>query len=309
MLRFSTDDMDAHDRLACWRDVMGRTLTGCNPSPLNEGELAVKFAAVGGTDVRLAVTSLSQIRNNRDRDCLADGDEDLIFFSMLRGQGWTDHYDNRIRLERGDGMLARFDRTLDTSWPRGDLMLIRIRREMLRGAVPERVLGCLQPHTNTIMRLLQSYARTAWAEAKRTGALHPIAERHMAELIGSLCATSADDQLRSAGAALGAARVTAMQEAIARLYANPCLSMRDVAAGVGLSERAGHLAFEAAELNFTEEVHKVRLQRASERLLMHGERVIDIAYSVGFSDSSHFHRLFKRRFGVTPGEWRARSGT
>lgn len=80
----------------------------------------------------------------------------------------------------------------------------------------------------------------------------------------------------------------------------------DVAAIVGISERAGHLAFEKAKLTFTDELHRTRLERARERLLTANVRVIDVAFAVGFSDSSHFYRLYKRAFGYSHSELRTR---
>lgn len=303
MLRFSTDDLPEADRVAQWREVVGRTLTGCTPSPLDGGALKVDFACVAGERVRIAMTSLQDIRNHRDRDCLRDGDEDLVFFSMLGGEGRLDHRDRRTVLKPGEGVLARFDRTLDTSWTRAEVMLIRLPRQALRGVDPEKVLGTPHTASASLMRLLQCYARFAWEEAAQTGTLAPIADRHIAELIAALCTPHAAEVARARPAA-GAARLAAMLEAIRRDYANPCLTMRDVAATVGISERAGHLAFEKANLTFFEELHRTRLARARERLLSDNARVIDVAFAVGFSDSSHFYRLFKRAFGYSPGELR-----
>ncbi|MGN7161958.1 AraC family transcriptional regulator [Sphingomonas sp. SAFR-052] len=306
LLRFCSDDLPEADRVAQWREVVGRTLTGCTPSPLDGGALKVDFACIAGDMTRVAVTSLQDIRNHRDRDCLRDGAEDLVFFSLLGGKGRLDHRDRRTVLRPGEGVLAQFDRTIDTSWTRADLMLIRLAREALRGVDPELVLGALHAASASLMRLLQCYARVAWEEAKQTGALAPIADRHIAELIAALCTPHADEASVLARPAAGAARVAAMLEAIRRDYANPCLTMRDVAAIVGISERAGHLAFEKAKLSFSEELYRTRLERARERLLADNARVIDVAFAVGFSDSSHFYRLFKRAFGYSPSDLRTR---
>lgn len=304
LLRFSTADLPEVDRIAQWQDVVGRTLTGCTSSTLEGGALEVEFSMAAGDATRVAVTRLRNVRNNRDRACLRDGDDDLVFFSPLSGEGLLEHNGQRIRLRRGEGMLARFDRTLDTSWKRSDLMLIRLSRHAVRGIDPDAAVGRLQPATSTLMKLLQSYARTAWREAARTGALAPIADRHIAELVAALCASDSVDAGRRARPAIGPARVAAMREIIARAYANPCLSMRQVAEAVGVSGRAGYLAFKEAGLSFTDELHAVRLERAREQLLGSDARVIDVAFATGFSDASHFHRLFKRRFGCRPVEIR-----
>lgn len=47
-------------------------------------------------------------------------------------------------------------------------------------------------------------------------------------------------------------------------------------------------------------VHRLNQGRM---LLRHGATVADVAFELGFADQSHFGRLFKRRFGTTPGAY------
>lgn len=44
--------------------------------------------------------------------------------------------------------------------------------------------------------------------------------------------------------------------------------------------------------------------RSSVELLRRGRRVSDACFDVGFKNVSHFSAIFKRKFGVTPGEVR-----
>lgn len=53
-----------------------------------------------------------------------------------------------------------------------------------------------------------------------------------------------------------------------------------------------------------EYVQKLRVNFASRLLFDKEIPLIEIAYSAGFSDQSHFTRVFKRYVGVTPGEFR-----
>jgi AraC family transcriptional regulator len=48
-----------------------------------------------------------------------------------------------------------------------------------------------------------------------------------------------------------------------------------------------------------------RLMVARDRLLRGHDSVPGIALSVGFSNISHFRRLFRRRYGLTPADLRA----
>ncbi len=53
-----------------------------------------------------------------------------------------------------------------------------------------------------------------------------------------------------------------------------------------------------------EYVQKLRLAHASKLLLNKAIPLVEIAYSAGFSDQSHFTRIFKRYLGLTPGAFR-----
>lgn len=53
-----------------------------------------------------------------------------------------------------------------------------------------------------------------------------------------------------------------------------------------------------------EYVHKLRIHAACQQLCQTEAALADIALSVGFSDQSHFTRVFKRMTGSTPGDMR-----
>lgn len=51
-----------------------------------------------------------------------------------------------------------------------------------------------------------------------------------------------------------------------------------------------------------------RLRAAEKRLKKTEEKVIDIAYGIGFSSLSSFNRFFKKQTGMTPTEYRSSKG-
>ena len=59
-------------------------------------------------------------------------------------------------------------------------------------------------------------------------------------------------------------------------------------------------------MSFTAHVTELRLQRAFALLAANycKSRILDIASQTGFSDISHFNRLFRSRFGGTPSDVR-----
>ena len=58
-------------------------------------------------------------------------------------------------------------------------------------------------------------------------------------------------------------------------------------------------------LNLTpaEYIRKYRLSRAAQRLREGGERVIDVAYDMGFANVDTFTRAFCREFGLNPSDY------
>ena len=59
-------------------------------------------------------------------------------------------------------------------------------------------------------------------------------------------------------------------------------------------------------LKFTDYVARMRLEDARNRLLNPNLRISEIAYDVGFQSLTQFNRTFKRVFGQSASEFRAR---
>ena len=304
-LAFSTRDLPPRDRVPYWQDAIGDALIGCRVDALDPDAFDVNFRVAASSAVRLGHLRTAGSASTRDARSLRDGCDDFVFLMQLKGVGQNEHNGVRNVLKPGTGILGDFSKSFSIATSAASAMILRFDRSLLARADLERATGIATDGGSSLMRLLRVYARSAWREAL-SGGMPAMTERHLAEMVAAVCTGTAEDAARRAAPALGAARVVAMREVIARYHANPCLTMKEVAAAVGLSERAGHLAFERAQLTFTGELYSVRLDRARERLRTASERVLDVAFSVGFSDASHFHRLFRQRFGMTPGDARPR---
>ena len=59
-------------------------------------------------------------------------------------------------------------------------------------------------------------------------------------------------------------------------------------------------------IKFTDYVTRVRLEDARTELLNPNRRVSEVAYDVGFQSLTQFNRTFKRVFGQSPTEFRAK---
>jgi AraC-like DNA-binding protein len=91
-------------------------------------------------------------------------------------------------------------------------------------------------------------------------------------------------------------------------YADPDLSPEAVAGEVGISKRYLQTLLAGSGTSFVQELNATRLDRASDMLSdprADGLPVSEIAFRAGFLDAGYFTRLFRKRFGITPREWRA----
>jgi AraC family transcriptional regulator, positive regulator of tynA and feaB len=90
--------------------------------------------------------------------------------------------------------------------------------------------------------------------------------------------------------------------------ADPALSPASVASAVGISLRHLQRLFAASGSTAGEWIRERRLERCWADLSdprFRGKSITEISFFWGFSDSAHFSRSFKTRFGVTPRTFRS----
>jgi len=81
----------------------------------------------------------------------------------------------------------------------------------------------------------------------------------------------------------------------------------DVAKHVLTSERSLRRKFLAATgRTITDEIARLRLERAKRQLAAGNESIKQLARDCGFSDPAYFHRVFLQAEGISPGEYRRR---
>ena len=111
------------------------------------------------------------------------------------------------------------------------------------------------------------------------------------------------DAREQAVSAVAAARLGAARAHIAGCFHEPELTVASVSRRLGISMRYLQRLFEMSGTSFTAYVNELRLKRALTLLTETPERrrrISDIALEAGFSDLSHFNRMFRFRFGDTP---------
>ena len=138
---------------------------------------------------------------------------------------------------------------------------------------------------------------------------HTIARRHIIDLI-VLAATSHRPVGESSVSAIVAARTHTIFDYLASHFLDPELSLSKVAQNMRISTRYVQRLLKTSGTSFAAHVTELRLKHALTLLTAENlidVRICDVALRAGFSDISHFNRLFRSRFGGTPSDVRAQA--
>lgn len=87
------------------------------------------------------------------------------------------------------------------------------------------------------------------------------------------------------------------------------ITIEDISGELGLSQSHFMKFFKnTMGTTFIDYLNDYRLTMASRLLVSSDSSILDIAAEAGFENLSYFNRLFKKRFGVTPREYRKQTG-
>lgn len=99
-----------------------------------------------------------------------------------------------------------------------------------------------------------------------------------------------------------------VKEIIDRHYADPDLNVQRIADMLKMSSVYLGQVFKAQEgITVVDQINAARLAYARDYLEQKDLTVTEIMEKVGFGNESYFYRLFKRRYGTTPKEYRLKS--
>jgi len=303
--RLSTADIPERDRITLWRDYYCRIVMKLDIEPLNGSPLEYSLLARNLPGVRVMSLASSPVRIVRTRECLADGNEDLVLIINQTGKVSVCARGREIMLRDGDALLlsAGETKTFDRHTYGGSIGF-RIPRAMLSSMVTyiDDTVMRMIPSGTDALKLLAGYASPLFNDiALATPGFRRTAVNHLHDLV-ALALGATRNGLTDARA-IPAARLRMAKSYIIENCSRRELSVRAAAAHLGLTPRNLQRLFESEGTTFSEFLLSQRLNRAHRMLTeprLAQNPVGSIAYDAGFGDLSYFNRSFKRRYGMTP---------
>jgi AraC-like DNA-binding protein len=303
--RLSTADIPEKDRIAMWRDYYCRIMMKLDIEPINGTPLEYSFLARNLPGVRVMSLASSPVRITRTREFLADGNGDLVLIINQTGNVTASARGREIMLREGDALLmSASEAKIFDRHTYGGSVGFRIPRAILSSMVAyidDAVMRMIPSETDAL-KLLAGYVSPLFNDiALAAPEFRRTAVNHLHDLV-ALALGATRDGLTNARA-IPAARLRMAKSYIIENCSRRDLSVRVVAAHLGLTPRNLQRLFESEGTTFSEFLLSQRLNRAHRMLTeprLAQNPVGSVAYDAGFGDLSYFNRFFKRRYGMTP---------
>ncbi|MBE8471851.1 helix-turn-helix domain-containing protein [Streptomyces justiciae] len=297
----STLAVDSADRIAFWEEYNRRELVGLTCSSYSrDGLLAAQNNyRLGG--LRLAEISGNEHVIQRTRRTCEDLPKDSVFVSLLTdGEAVFFHEGGCLTVRAGDVVLYDTRRSYLFGFPtRMRQLLMDIPREIFAercayGELSAPVLCERGVAATALESVLSDWAAGDGGEAPAH------TEAMVLDLVRALVAPQRGG---------GSAWLAMARSFVDRHLTDPGLSAERVAAAIRVSPRHLSRVFAPSGVSPARYILEQRLARAHEQLGDPGSRhmtVAEIAHRWGFAGQAHFTRVYRGRYGRTPGAARPR---
>ena len=303
--RFSTGELPERKRVPIWRERFGRAIVHADIEPLSDVPFQAEATLHALQGLRTIALKGSAMRFNRSQTDIVDGDDSIGLIVSSPGRSQLSQRGLQIELCASDAVAILHSEPVTVTYLQGLQFGLAVPRDALRLRVTNVDGLTMRPiaRRTEALRLLMAYLKSAFRErALAPPTLRAAVVTHVHDLVAlaiSECAPLGE----SSTSAVVAARHGAALDHIAAHFQDPDLSLEIAAQCQGISPRYLQRLMASSGRSFTEHVNELRLQRAFELLAepnSTARRISDIALEVGFSDVSHFNRLFRARFGDSP---------
>jgi AraC-like DNA-binding protein len=189
-----------------------------------------------------------------------------------------------------------------------DTWVIQLRDDVIKplrayGPHPQLLNNAVKSYAPLLIAMLETHFRSA--DPVNIQASEAFG-RYLADIVALQLGANRDGDEIAKGGLMAARRQLVLEKIHARA-ADPAFSANVVAGELGVSRRYVNLLLEQTGRTFSEHVLDRRLAIAYQLLLAQPDRsrtIASLALEAGFSDLSYFNRVFRRRFGDTPGRFR-----
>jgi AraC-like DNA-binding protein len=308
---FSTIGLDQHRKLAHWNDYATDSFNPLvsDPADIWSFNGSISRTTLGDITVADAFSEAQIVRHSRAH--VARTRHSMFFLQLqMEGEAICRQNGREARLQAGDFSLCDSTRQYEIIFPGTNRMLVlgipdaKLRRHI---ACPESLVAIPMQSTSAVCGLLSRFLRHFWIECTE----------HLDEATAGRVTVAILDLLGAAYADVGCAQPDRLSLAtVHRIRINnyieahlhdPDLTPTRIAEACKMTPRYLHHLFSDREETVARYIVRRRLDECARALVSNAQRsrtITAIAFDYGFNSPTHFGRVFRAKFGVTPREFR-----
>jgi AraC family transcriptional regulator, positive regulator of tynA and feaB len=298
----STSGLAPKKQIQCWSEALTDLCGQFDVDPLEASSLEARINYTTVSQLKLCQIEASQhrIAHTISRTKLSEHPFVKILFQTY-GISYFEQEGRHIELMPGDCLaydVSRPHTIVSPSLTRHEVVIVP--KELLRerGFRLAKMSPCkLSARTGT-GRIAYDFVHAAFDEATK---LSPYNATVVADSLIELLLLP----LREADTAFDRVGPEAMyiraQAFIREHLRDPELCIDQISSALGCTKRYLHMLFSDRGMTVSDYIWRARLQHCRQELeTQAGKTITDVAFSWGFSSSSHFSRVFRKYFGVVP---------
>lgn len=298
----STSGMTAKKQIQCWVDALTKLCGKFDVDPLEASSLEGRVNYTEVSQLKLCQIEVSQHRiAHRLSRAQIDHHPYVKILFQTYGTTYFEQDGRHIELMAGDCLAYDVScphTIISPAFTRHEVVVVPKTLLQERGFRFYKMSACkLSARTGT-GRIAHDFAHAAFDQAAK---LSPNSAAGVADTLIDvllLPLREADTMFDRPGPE---AMYVRAQFFIREHLRDPDLCIDQISAELGCSKRYLHMLFSERGTTVSDYIWQARLQNCRQELEMHAGRTItDVAYSWGFSSSSHFSRVFRKYFGMMP---------
>ncbi len=308
---FATDGRDPGKRLEYWNEIACSTFTPVVSEPLDLSTFCASLIRTQFGGLRIAEVRSEPATIRHTLAQIAGSTQASYFLVMqLEGTSHNRQSEREARLLPGDFTLCASTLPYEMRLPVSARRLVLgvgdglLRRHL---ACPENVLGVRMLGNRGMSGLLSDFIRSLWA--CRHESWDPAVTLRMSytvlDLIAAAYSVSPHAQCEHSSLVTAhRARIVSYIEAHLR---DADLNPPQIAKACRITPRYLHHLFTQETETVTQYIQRRRLEECARALIaapVRGRLVTEIAFDYGFNSLTHFGRVFRNHYGITPSEYR-----
>jgi AraC-like DNA-binding protein len=307
---FATDGVEPGRRLEFWNEIACSTFTPVvsDPVDLPTFSACLTRTQIGGLRISEVHSQPATIRHTLSQ--VARSRESSYFLVLqLEGTSYNRQSEREAKLLPGDFTLCTSSQPYEMHLPvAGRRLVLGVAEGLLRRhlASPDRVLGIRMPGNRGMSGLLSDFIKSLWSSRQETW--DPTVTSKMSYTVLDLIAAAySATHVKSERASLATAHRARILSYIEAHLRDSDLDPTRIAQACRITPRYLHHLFVQETETVTQYIQRRRLEECARALLaapVRGRLVTQIAFDYGFNSLTHFGRVFRNHFGITPSEYR-----